>query len=106
MHGSMPYCHLKQLELVPYSGNWFLIASVVAVLVGSASAFFLISLDPATVWRESHPRAIGLGPGVGLVRAFMQEHAEVLNKMPAVLFLCERLLSHTRTAHGHAARSC
>ncbi len=67
----MPNRRLEQLELLPYVGKWLLIASVVAVLAGSASAFFLVSLDHATAWRESHPWVIWLLPlaglGVGLV---------------------------------------
>ncbi len=61
----------EQLELLPYLGKWLLIASVVGVLAGTASAFFLVSLDCATAWREAHRWAIWLLPaagfGVGLV---------------------------------------
>jgi hypothetical protein len=35
----------EQLELLPYIGKWLVIASVVAFLAGSASAFFLFALD-------------------------------------------------------------
>jgi len=44
----------EQLELLPYIGKWLVIAGSVALLAGSASAFFLIALDHATGWRESH----------------------------------------------------
>ncbi|MDR6413049.1 voltage-gated chloride channel family protein [Paraburkholderia terricola] len=55
----------EQLELLPYLGTWFLIACVAAALAGSASAFFLISLDSATAWRETHRWAIWLLPVAG-----------------------------------------
>ncbi|AOY95955.1 voltage-gated chloride channel protein [Cupriavidus sp. USMAA2-4] len=61
----------EQLELLPSLGKWLLIASVVAALAGSASAFFLVSLDRATEWREAHRWIIWLlplaGMGVGFV---------------------------------------
>ncbi|KAF1027221.1 MAG: Chloride/fluoride channel protein [Pseudomonas sp.] len=61
----------EQLELLPYMGKWLVLASLVALLAGSASAFFLFSLDHATQWRESHRWAIWLLPlagfAVGLV---------------------------------------
>lgn len=58
---------LEQLELLPYLGKWLVIASVVAALAGSASAFFLLSLDQATAWRESHPWVIWLLPVAGFI---------------------------------------
>jgi len=61
----------EQIELLPYLGKWLVIASVVAALAGSASAFFLLSLDRATEWREAHRWIIWLLPlaglGVGLI---------------------------------------
>lgn len=45
--------------------KWTLFACLVAVLAGSASAFFLLSLDLATDWRLAHPRAIWLLPVAG-----------------------------------------
>lgn len=64
------YCP-EQIELLPYLGKWLFIASAVAVLAGSASAVFLLSLDWATGWRESHRWIVWLlplaGMGVGLV---------------------------------------
>lgn len=52
-------------------GKWLVLASLVALLAGSASAVFLFSLDHATQWRESHRWAIWLLPlagfAVGLV---------------------------------------
>ncbi len=62
---------LEQIELLPYLGKWLVLASVVAVLAGSVSAFFLLALDRATQWREAHRWIIWLLPlaglGVGLV---------------------------------------
>jgi H+/Cl- antiporter ClcA len=57
----------EQLELLPYIGKWLVIASVVAFLAGSASAFFLFALDWATGFRESHRRIIWLLPLAGFV---------------------------------------
>ncbi len=42
-----------------------MIASLVAALAGSASAFFLFSLDAATAWRQAHPWIIWLLPLAG-----------------------------------------
>ncbi len=55
----------EQLELQPHIGKWLAIASVAAFLAGTASAFFLVSLDHATAWREAHHRAIWLLPAAG-----------------------------------------
>ena len=38
--------HFEQLELLPYLGKWFIFATLVAALAGTASAFFLLSLGP------------------------------------------------------------
>ncbi|SDV51262.1 voltage-gated chloride channel family protein [Chitinasiproducens palmae] len=56
---------LEQLELLPYIGKWLVIASVVAFLAGTASAFFLVSLDHATAWREAHHWVVWLLPVAG-----------------------------------------
>lgn len=57
----------EPLSLLPYIGKWLVIASVVALLAGSASAFFLTALDDATVWRESHHAIIWLLPVAGFM---------------------------------------
>lgn len=57
----------EQLALLPYLGKWLVIASVIAALAGSASAFFLLALDHATHWRETHPWMIWLLPIAGFV---------------------------------------
>jgi len=57
--------HPEQIDLLPYIGKWCVIASVVAVLAGSASALFLYSLEAVTQWREAHPFVIWLLPIAG-----------------------------------------
>lgn len=57
----------EQFDLLPHVGKWFVIASVVAVLAGSASALFLFALDRATQWRELHPQVIWLLPLAGFI---------------------------------------
>ena len=44
----------EPLQILPRFFIWFLIASLVGLLAGSASAIFLYGLDWVTVWRESH----------------------------------------------------
>lgn len=53
------------LELLPYLGKWLLLAGAVAVLAGSASAFFLFALEWATSTRIEHRWLIGLLPLAG-----------------------------------------
>lgn len=45
--------------------KWSVISCLIAALAGSASAFFLLSLDLATNWRLAHPWAIWLLPIAG-----------------------------------------
>lgn len=45
--------HHDQIELFSYIGTWLVTASLIALLAGTASALFLLSLDNATAWRES-----------------------------------------------------
>lgn len=52
-----------------------------------------------------HPECLELLDTEQHLRAFMREHAEELNKVHAVLFLCELPLPHKRITHGHATRS-
>jgi len=58
---------LEQWELLPYIGKWLLIASFVAALAGTASAWFLIALAWATRTREITPWLPALLPVAGLV---------------------------------------
>ena len=55
----------EQIALLPHVGKWLLLASSVAVLAGSASAFFLFALDWATAVRLSHRWLIWLLPIAG-----------------------------------------
>jgi H+/Cl- antiporter ClcA len=45
-----------------YLLKWLLLSAIIGVFIGSASAFFLVSLDWATDWRESHTWVIALLP--------------------------------------------
>ncbi len=66
--------HPEQIDLLPYLGKWLLLALVVAVLAGSASAFFLFSLEWATAWREAHPWLIWLLPLAGFAVGWVYLH--------------------------------
>ncbi|WP_424196155.1 voltage-gated chloride channel family protein [Ampullimonas aquatilis] len=55
----------EPVDLLPYLGKWLLLAGVVALLAGSASALFLFALEWATTTRESHRWLIWLLPLAG-----------------------------------------
>ena len=55
----------EQIDLLPYVGKWLLLATAVAILAGSASAFFLFALDWATNTRTAHRWMIWLLPVAG-----------------------------------------
>jgi H+/Cl- antiporter ClcA len=55
----------EQLDLLPYMAKWLVLATIVAILAGTASAFFLFSLDAVTAWREAHAWIIWLLPLAG-----------------------------------------
>ncbi|WP_153108792.1 voltage-gated chloride channel family protein [Propionivibrio limicola] len=55
----------EQIDLLPYLGKWILLSMAVAALAGSASAFFLLSLDWATETRNTHRWLIWLLPFAG-----------------------------------------
>ncbi|MQA23634.1 voltage-gated chloride channel family protein [Rugamonas rivuli] len=57
----------EQIALLPYIGKWTFIAGLIALLSGTASTFFLFSLDRATDWRQTHPWIIWLLPLAGFV---------------------------------------
>lgn len=57
--------HSEPIDLLPYIGKWSILAIVVAILAGSASAAFLYLLDIATDWRVAHPAIIWLLPLAG-----------------------------------------
>lgn len=60
------FSRFEPFVLLPHMGKWLVLAGVVAALAGTASAFFLLALDHATIWRESHRWAIWLLPLAGL----------------------------------------
>ncbi|MYN42464.1 voltage-gated chloride channel protein [Duganella sp. FT109W] len=60
-----PSRYPEQLLLLPYIGKWTLLAGLIAVLSGTASAGFLFALDYATHWRETHLWIIWLLPLAG-----------------------------------------
>ncbi|MBQ0217531.1 voltage-gated chloride channel family protein [Alcaligenes faecalis] len=61
------------LNLLAYYGKWFVLACLIAVLAGSASAFFLFSLEQATFWRIQHAWLIWLLPLAGLAVGWVYE---------------------------------
>lgn len=64
----------RSFPILFYTGKWLVIAGLIGVLVGSASALFLVSLDWATNWRESYPWIIALLPGAGFVIGCMYHY--------------------------------
>jgi H+/Cl- antiporter ClcA len=62
-----PARYPEPVAMLPYLGKWTFIACLVAVLGGTASAFFLFALDYATHWREAHRWVIWLLPLAGFV---------------------------------------
>ncbi len=58
---------IEQLAIVPYMAKWILLATAVAVLAGTASAFFLFALEWATNTRQTHRWLIGLLPIAGFI---------------------------------------
>lgn len=61
------------LKLLAYYGKWFVLACLIAVLAGSASAFFLFSLGQASSWRMHHAWLIWLLPLAGLAVGWLYE---------------------------------
>ena len=57
----------RKYPAIPYLIKWFLISSIIGICVGSVSAGFLVSLDWATSFRESHLWLIALLPISGLL---------------------------------------
>ncbi|AUD05377.1 voltage-gated chloride channel family protein [Spirosoma pollinicola] len=50
-----------------FLGKWLLLSALIGLCVGSASALFLVTLDWATNWRESHQWIIALLPVAGFL---------------------------------------
>ncbi|HEY8907300.1 MAG TPA: chloride channel protein, partial [Rhodoferax sp.] len=77
--------HPEQIALLPYLGKWILLASAVAALAGSASAFLLFALDWATSTRITHRWLIWLLPIAGFVVGWLYlrfgQHVEAGNNL-------------------------
>jgi H+/Cl- antiporter ClcA len=58
---------IEQIPILFYLLKWLVLALIVGALVGSASAFFLVSLEWATDYREANRWVIALLPGGGLL---------------------------------------
>lgn len=63
-----------QIFTFPYFIKWLLLAIAIGILAGSASAFFLTSLNWVTNWRESHLWIIAFLPLGGLAIGFMYHY--------------------------------
>jgi len=59
--------YLQRYPAISYVSKWLIISIILGILVGSASAIFLISLDWATNFRESHLWIIMFLPLAGLL---------------------------------------
>lgn len=72
---------IKQIPVLIYLIKWLILSTVIGILAGSASAFFLISLDWATDWRESHIWIIAFLPVAGLAIGLFYHYwgTEVVN---------------------------
>lgn len=64
----------EQIDLIPYIAKWLLLAVIVAIFAGAASALFLYSLEFATQWRESHSWIIWLLPLAGFSVGWVYHH--------------------------------
>lgn len=75
----------EQIDLLPYMAQWLLLAIIAAILAGSASAFFLFSLEWATAWREAHAWVIWLLPlagfAVGWIYHWLGKNVEAGNNL-------------------------
>jgi len=58
---------IQQIPYLLYLFKWLLLAGVISICIGSASAFFLVSLDAVTNYREEHLWIITLLPLGGLI---------------------------------------
>ncbi|WP_283514715.1 voltage-gated chloride channel family protein [Xanthomonas campestris] len=75
----------EYFDLFLQLAKWLAIASVVGVLAGTASALFLLALEAATAWRESHAWVLWLLPvagfGVGLVYHLLGKDVDAGNNL-------------------------
>ncbi|WPB54960.1 voltage-gated chloride channel family protein [Xylophilus sp. GOD-11R] len=56
---------LSSFAIVRHLVKWLVLAGLIALMAGSASAFFLFALDRATAWREARPAIVWLLPLAG-----------------------------------------
>ena len=70
----MPDAHFTPRGIARSLAGWAVIAGVVGVLAGIASAVFLLSLDAATAWRETHSWIIVALPLGGLGIGLLYQH--------------------------------
>lgn len=61
----------KHFHKLTYITKWLFISALIAVSVGSASAFFLASLDAITTFRRSHTITIAFLPIAGFLMVLM-----------------------------------
>lgn len=64
----------RKFPALPYIFKWLVISSIIGVLVGTASAGFLVSLEWATDFRESHLWLIALLPAAGFLIGLLYYH--------------------------------
>ena len=57
----------EKVALLAYTGRWLVLATLVGLLSGTASALFLLALDAATGYRESHRWIVWLLPVAGFL---------------------------------------
>ncbi|TLU96923.1 voltage-gated chloride channel family protein [Dyadobacter sediminis] len=69
-----PESVFRKFPIVFYTVKWLFLSVLIGLLVGSASAFFLVSLDWATRFRESNPWIIALLPLAGFVIGCMYHY--------------------------------
>lgn len=70
----MNFSTKELFAVINYTLKWILIASIIGIFSGSASALFLLSLDAATIWRENHLWIIALLPLGGLLIGLMYHY--------------------------------
>lgn len=63
-----------QQPIVFFLVKWLLLAALIGLCVGSASALFLVSLEWATQWRENHRWIIALLPVAGFLIGCMYHY--------------------------------
>lgn len=63
-----------QFSIVKFISKWLLVATIVGLLVGSASALFLVTLNWVTVYREANAWLLFLLPLGGLLVGFIYHY--------------------------------